>query len=354
VREIGHLFKKHGELMILKQSIFLVYFLGQAKNASVPKLKEIFAEGGGLITNRTVDQMLWNVTDPLLVILKPNLANARLSVNYTSYEDVYQNQNLSTCFTGKNDTTKIMWFVQENGVSVVTGFSQNITVEGTNSDGQFQPFMEDYTQLFTWNDQYARLITLVPTEWREIQGIDGMIYMVDNSTWNQNQQFTNDFEGFVNITAVKHAPVFMGNPHMFLADESWGKKLKGILPPDPVRDQTTAGVEPNTGKTIMVSKVLQVNVYVPQSSNIYALFDPKLPTDVMYPVMWVHQTAEITPKLAEELKKSLISMIKLKSFLLTLFVPVGGFFLLLGTFVCVIMGLLGYRFTKPTGYIEIN
>lgn len=45
----------------------------------------------------------------------------------------------------------------------------NLTTDS--EDGQFQPFLEDYTELFTWSDKYYRTIRLLPKEKSEVKGL---------------------------------------------------------------------------------------------------------------------------------------------------------------------------------------
>jgi hypothetical protein len=72
--------------------------------------------------------------------------------------------------------------------------------------------------------------------------------MIDNMTLQPNPDFYQSVPGFANMTSAFHSPIFMGNPHMFLADPKWREKIKGMKPTNPNVDQNLIDVEPNLGK----------------------------------------------------------------------------------------------------------
>eukprot|EP01114_Cavostelium_apophysatum_P001798 TRINITY_DN1156_c0_g1_i4.p1 TRINITY_DN1156_c0_g1~~TRINITY_DN1156_c0_g1_i4.p1 ORF type:complete len:756 (-),score=105.59 TRINITY_DN1156_c0_g1_i4:1163-3430(-) len=333
---------------------FMPYVLDNIYNASTYLLGQIFEEGGGLITNRTVHEILWNVTDPLLALVMPDLSNARLSVNYTSEADVFKNQNYSTCWTGKDDITKIFQLIVYEGVSNITGFPEVITISGSTEDGQFQPFLGDYTPIQVWNPQYIRELTLLPVASVTVEGLAAQRYMIDNATFMENPDYTNFIQGFVNLTALKQSPVFIGNPHMILADDIWREKIIGMAPPNPATDLTSVDLEPITGKVVQVNKSLQVNLYVPSDSYNYIFYTPGIQKGAMYPLMWAWQRAIITKPLADQLRDKLYLILKIQKYLLPVGVPIGGLFLLIGLFLSIPMGCFGWKFTRMQQYEVIN
>lgn len=93
----------------------------------VDNLVDIFAQGGGLFTTRTVDrklshlpnkvtelghfflflEWLWSAIDPLKLFMNPTDGSANLFVNDTSEAFAIQNKNTSGFYTGKSDISKV-------------------------------------------------------------------------------------------------------------------------------------------------------------------------------------------------------------------------------------------------------
>jgi len=160
--------------------------------------------------------------------------------------------------------------------------------------------------------------------------------------------------GFANLTAMKHAPVFLGFPHMMLAEKYWLQKIKGMKTPSYV-DLTTVDVEPWTGKVVSVSKGLQVNILVPPNSDKFMFFNPKFPVDIMYPIMWAIQVSTITPALADIMITQLYGTLSFIHLSLPVFVPVGSVLAIVGFLLAIVFGHLNCRLHKPTsGYVTIN
>jgi len=139
--------------------------------------------------------------------------------------------------------------------------------------------------------------------------------------------------------------MFLGNPHMFLAEEKWRKKIIGMKDLNPVTDQNTIDVEPHLGKVVQVWKCLQVNIY-PEESGPYSFYNGNFTTGLIYPIMWAYEQETITQPLADEIINQLYSTLKFQALAVPIFVPIGAFFLLVGLFVLVVLGIMDYSISK--------
>jgi len=279
------------------------YLIDVTSNFAVPELKQIFKGGGGLFTKRTVRQWLFNTTDPLLARLRPQNPICFLVKNDTSEQQVLQDRIPSTYYTGKNDIDKIAAYIAWNGAKIVTGiWLDNMTVNGTNEEGQFQPLLDLNTNLYSFNEEYAREIELIPVARLNHKGITTQRYEVSNTTLVYNPFFYQTIQGFSNQSSLQHAPIYQSNPHFFGASPYWQNQLIGMKSPDPSTDITFIDVEPITGKVLNVRKMLQVNIYVPPNSLQFLFFNPNVRKGLFYPIMWAVESSLLTDAQAAEIK----------------------------------------------------
>eukprot|EP01116_Phalansterium_solitarium_P009836 TRINITY_DN24168_c0_g1_i1.p1 TRINITY_DN24168_c0_g1~~TRINITY_DN24168_c0_g1_i1.p1 ORF type:complete len:770 (-),score=188.90 TRINITY_DN24168_c0_g1_i1:661-2970(-) len=303
---------------------FIEYFLEAAVLARLtrPSLKAIFLQGGGLVTTRTAHSWLFDAVDPLLEYMQPAQPNARLMVNFTS-EDQVRALGLTTQFTGKDDPTKIAWYVQYQGSSLQPGYNFNMSITGTDEWGQFPPLLGAYDVLQPFNANYFRIVPLVPVATSEVLGVPTQHYLIDNATWAVDPKFFDSIVGFANMTGVLNAPAFYSNPHFFGCDPKWPAMLPGTQQPDWHNDLTVVDVEPLTGKVVNVSKYLQVNFYIEPDSAWFLMFNPRFPTGLMYPVIYAREYATVTPALAKQIIDEVYHTLMVQDYSLSVGLPVG-------------------------------
>ena len=98
-----------------------------------------------------------------------------------------------------------------------------------------------------------------------------------------------EIKGFANISAFhNNTPIFLSNPHFFGCDDKWGKKMTGVLENQNWEtDITVIDIEPWTGQTLHVNKSTQLNVYIPENSTQFNLFNPNVTKGLFYPIVRV-------------------------------------------------------------------
>jgi len=228
-------------------------------------------------------------------------------------------------------------------------------VEASNEMGQFQPFLDPFTDLYTWDPLYYRQVKLVAKCYVDLEGVKIQRYLIDNETWAVNWEYDNNIRGFANITAIKQSPVFLSLPHFFGCDPVWRSKLGGIKEPT-FDDVMTIDVEPNTGKTLAVKKHLQVNIHIEQNTNQLLYFNPKFPRGIIFPLVHATESTRITSEIAEEIKNGLYLPLTIRSLLFPIFIPLGCFFSI-ATFFLFVSGYWGFtlkRRPRKEKYININ
>jgi len=335
---------------------FTPYLLGCAERASFARLQQVIDAGGGLIVKRTAHEWLWGVIDPLLALIQPGNDIVRFNRNYTSEADTIANQIPSTMLTGKNDSSKTMWMREWNGMSEISAYPTPIPVSGCTEDGQFPPFLDAFSPVYVWNDDYARPFTLEPRGTVEVRGLTLQRYELANETWMLNPGYYQNIQGFGNVTALQQAPIFMGNPHFYMAEDKWRERVRGVRPPIHALDATQVNIEPYSGKVLSVYKNLQVNAYIPPLSPLFLYFYHQVPTDIMYPMFWAYTQTEVTQELADQIRHGIYWSLKAKELLTPICVPIGVVAILVGVFLCGCMGLRKYRFVRlrEEGYQSIN
>lgn len=330
-----------------------------AKRVSEGILEDIFAQGGGLIAKRTVHQWLWDAPDPLLKLIQPWNPNAHLNDNYTSPEDAQARSGPTVVWTGKSDPSLVFWYITWNGTSEITAYPIKYNVSGTTEDGQFAPFLTNYQSLSTWNNDYERAILLVPKEEVDVLGLHTHRYMIDNSTFSILPDYYQYLQGFINLTSLRKAPVFLSNPHWAGAEDYWRDRIIGMKPVDFNTDYTTADIEPYLGKVVQAYKNLQVNVLIPEGTDKFIGYNPGIRTGIMFPILWAYEQETINDALANEIKDRLYAIIVFQSVVLPIFIPVGVVLSIIGFIATFVFGICNYRLRKiplpsKVGYEIIN
>ncbi|MGH0126342.1 UNVERIFIED_CONTAM: hypothetical protein FKN15_069165 [Acipenser sinensis] len=103
-------------------------------------------------------------------------------------------------------------------------------------------------------------------------------------------------------------PVYISLPHFLYGSEALQEAIDG-MEPNEEEHSTFLDVEPVTGISLNVAKRLQVNIAVQPSNQIEVLSNIKEP--ILFPLVWLNETATVDDATAEELKGALISTMDL-------------------------------------------
>jgi hypothetical protein len=331
---------------------FVEYFLITYKKVSPLKLEALFKQGGGLITKRTVQQWMFTAVDPVLQLVQPQNADVSLVGNYTSENDCLTRGKPQAEYTGKNDLSQLQQFYLFDGETHFDDvFCAPIQVMGGTEDGQFKPFLDNYTPLLVWNDDMYHAINLVPMGNITVHGIVLNRYMIDNATFGIDPHYCQEIEGFSNLTLYKQSPIFLSYPYFLLAYPKWRNSVSGLKEPNTNNSLTFVDVEPTLGKVLQVYKSLQINLYVADKKP-FNFFNKDFKTGVMYPLTWGYQFEEITEDLANQVKAVFLGQ-NIQQKMPMYAIPIALFLLLIGSLFGIVLGCMNYRFVKEQ-YEEIQ
>lgn len=116
--------------------------------------EELMAQGGGLITQRTVTEWLWNATDPLVNVLMPSKAGANFFHNNSNEPGGW--------YTGKSDISLVQEQFSWMHSRFVTGvWPKPMPISGT-PGGQFQPFLKGNDTIKIWGSDTHRMVEMSP------------------------------------------------------------------------------------------------------------------------------------------------------------------------------------------------
>jgi len=322
---------------------FLGYLAGTTTAFGKPFLENIFAEGGGLFTQRTVHQWLMAGLDPLLVVaVGPKDAEISLITNETSPEFARSRHRNNTVLTGNDDVKNVGQYVIWNGMKTLEGvYDKRVTIAGVNDIGQFQPHLDLDTNLTTWDTHYLRPLGLVPKYHVTIMGIKMLRYEISNDTWERSYDFNNPILGFANVTGYHNgSTIFMSNPHMFGADPNYVNKIKGMKEASQ-EDISVIDIEPNTGSVTNLADGLQINLYLDPRLQINT-YHKNVQKDVIYPIAIIKENSILTEKDAQKIKDKLFGGEDMLYEAWVSLIAIGGFFFLLCFSISLIQLLILY------------
>lgn len=271
-------------------------------------LMPIFAADGDLITDRTVNEWLYEYDDPLLAFLVENglfeSAASNLVNNHVSPSDP-RISPAHTFKTGGDDINNVMQYVlwQEQAVipsrtsDPVNGVWKHAEeVLGTDAT-QFHPGVEEDELLDAWVSELMRTIQLEFSENVKTEGIDLLRFVVADNVLAVDAAFDQSTKGVANMTVdAGGAPLFISKPH-FLDTDGTASSVSGLSPDRELHD-LYVDVEPTTGAVMNAAKRLQFNFQVGPGN----LFTPGIAATDLLPLVWVEEGGKITQDLAEDFK----------------------------------------------------
>lgn len=106
--------------------------------------------------------------------------------------------------------------------------------------------------------------------------------------------------GMLNLQpCAQGANIIMSTPHFYMGDKVELAKLVG-LNPNKNDHETFLDVEPRTGVTMKAAKKIQINVPLRPYGNLPSF---KNVPEVVFPVLWVNENADVNETLSKEVRK---------------------------------------------------
>ncbi|MCI4388710.1 hypothetical protein PGIGA_G00089070 [Pangasianodon gigas] len=266
--------------------------------------------GSSLFQKRTVKELLWGYTDPMLKV--------KLGVFYP-YNGTYDGPY--SVFTGKDDISKVSTIDSWNLEQSLSYWNNTYCDMINGTDGSsFSPFLDKKTPLYFFSSDICRSVSAEFDGSVDLKGITVYRYMLpsqtfaspvenpDNRCYCTNTQTTRNctLAGVLDVGACRGTPVLISLPHFLHGSKELLELVHG-LNPDPEEHSTYLDVEPITGFTLRFAKRLQVNMMYGPSKDIKIL--NKVKENTVFPILWLNETAALDDVTAQRIKAELFSRI---------------------------------------------
>uniref|UniRef100_A0A8C6WMP2 Platelet glycoprotein 4 n=1 Tax=Neogobius melanostomus TaxID=47308 RepID=A0A8C6WMP2_9GOBI len=294
-----------------------VVVLNLAVAVSVINSLHILLEGmikssnSSLFQKRSVKELLWGYTDPLL---KDTLS---LFENGT-YDGPYN------VFTGKDDIAKVATIESYKGERELPYWNDTFCnmINGTDASS-FAPFVDKKKPLYFFSSDICRSVSASYMRSYPLKGITVYRYSLLHSTLAspvdnpENHCYCRDREvtknctlaGVLDISTCQMGkPIYISLPHFLFASPLLREQVQG-LSPNEEHHETFLDVEPTTGFTLNFAKRIQINMMYGPSKVITVL--KKVKNYTIFPIVWMNETASLDDATADMLKEELVSRIQL-------------------------------------------
>uniref|UniRef100_A0A8C4HR78 Platelet glycoprotein 4 n=1 Tax=Dicentrarchus labrax TaxID=13489 RepID=A0A8C4HR78_DICLA len=284
----------------------------------VPKLfhgmleKLITSSNSSLFQHRSVKELLWGYTDPMLKTL------VGLFAPYNGTYDGYYN-----VYTGKDDISKV---------------------------GRIDMWRGERYPIYFFSSDICRSVSASFEESKDLKGIEVYRYALqpntlasptvnpDNQCYCRNIEVTKNctLAGVLDIGSCQEGrPIYISLPH-FLHGSPYLRKAVLGLNPSEEHHATFMDVEPTTGFTLRFAKRIQVNMMYGPSKVITVL--KKVKDYTIFPLAWLNETASVDDETADMFKKELISRIQMLDIIQKALLGIGvAVFILCLTSYCVVV-----------------
>ncbi|EFA83308.1 lysosomal integral membrane protein II [Heterostelium album PN500] len=297
--------------------------------------------GIGLIGTHTVYDFLFNMTDPLLKLVKAADGPAAWRSNVVSitFNETEAEETLPTelVYTGKGDVNRVLAPITYDGSTNYT-YNATFQVEG-NSPEQLGPYFlaeTDEPQVAVFSSDFARTLHFEKVESGALSGLPYYRYRIAQSDWEPNPDMYMSIPYVLNMTATLGKPVHFTRPRMLGLNVAYLAKC-GLqdFAYTTVDNDVFADYEPRTGKAIRGRYSLQANAYIPGTDReISPLFNRftgngQIYGDVFHPLFWGKKEVVALPNQID----AILFAYKMDGlrYGLTILLIAGGGFLILGS-----------------------
>ncbi|KAM7378443.1 hypothetical protein PAMA_013380 [Pampus argenteus] len=266
-----------------------------------------------LFQHRTVKELLWGYTDPMLK------GTVGLFAPYNGTYDGYY-----TVYTGKNNISKVGIIDRWKGNRILDFWDDKYCnmINGTDASS-FHPFVDKKEALYFFSSDICRSVSAGFKESKDLKGIEVYRYTLlpstlaapndnpDNACFCKNLKTTKNctLAGVLDISSCQGGkPIYISLPHFLYGSPSLRENVLGLNPNED-HHYTFLDVEPTTGFTFRFAKRIQVNMMYGPSKYITVL--KKVKDYTIFPIVWLNETAALDDETADMFKTELISRIEM-------------------------------------------
>ncbi|XP_075713468.1 platelet glycoprotein 4 [Rhinoderma darwinii] len=285
-----------------------------------------------LFQKRSVNEILWGYSDPLLEKLGARDTTTGVFYPYNGTAD-----GPYTVYNGKKDISKVAIITKYKGESTLSYWGDNYCdmINGTDA-ASFPPSVDKNVPLYFFSSEICRSIYGEYEKEYTLRGINLYRFVVsnkalasphqnpDNHCYCTDKVISRDCAaaGVLDLRACQGGkPIFLSLPHFLYASEFILESVEG-LSPNIEEHQTFVDVEPITGFTMHFAKRLQVNVMFNRTDKIEVL--SKLKSEFVFPVLWLNETAIIGEDSANMFKSSVTTPMNALGIVQIVFLCLGG------------------------------
>ncbi|XP_046870890.1 lysosome membrane protein 2-like [Hypomesus transpacificus] len=276
----------------------------------------------GIITNRTVNELLWGYLDPLLVNVKKSKPEVEEYFGLM-YKKNGTNDGEFVYHTGEHnhlDYGRVHSWRGESKLSFWTSEQSN-SING--SDGSaFHPLLSKEERLYVFTSDLCRSIFMEFEKDVEVKGVPAYRFTPPRDVLASKEDNPAN-EGFcvtpkeclgTGVLKVsvcrKGAPVVASFPHFYLGDPKYADAIIG-LSPKREHHQTFLDLNPTTGVPIRANKRAQINILIGRVSGFP---QTKFLNETVFPIMFINETVVIDDASAAKLHKLLLIVMLVSNF----------------------------------------
>lgn len=214
-------------------------------------------------------------------------------------------------FTGSDDISKLGMLQLWND-ETKTGHLRGRCDDVQGTTGELWPPIKEGQKppLSIFSGDICRHVTVNYESDFEILGVKGYKWVADDSVFDNGVKYPEMkcycsaseescpdlLPGLFNASSCKFgAPAFISFPHFYLAHEAYRDAVIGMHP-SKAKHEFSIAMEPTAGIPLSVNAQLQINVLMKS----YPWTSMRGVPEVMMPMLWFRQVAEITPELADQ------------------------------------------------------
>uniref|UniRef100_A0AAQ6IHI7 Platelet glycoprotein 4 n=1 Tax=Anabas testudineus TaxID=64144 RepID=A0AAQ6IHI7_ANATE len=279
----------------------------------------IKASNSSLFQRRTVKELLWGYTDPLL--------NGTIGV-FSPYNGTYD--GYYNVYNGKDDISKVgiidRWYrtpFSLDNIYKTSSALNNVFLPFSSDASSFPPFVDKKKPLYFFSSDICRSVSAGYEKKLNLKGIEVYHYTLQPSTLASptvnpdNQCFCRDMKttknctlaGVLDISSCQDGrPIYISLPHFLHGSPSLQDQVVG-LNPNEEHHNTFLDVEPTTGFTLRFAKRIQVNMMYGPSKVITV--QVKVKDYTIFPLVWLNETATLDDETADMFKRELTSRIQM-------------------------------------------
>ncbi|XP_033743063.1 lysosome membrane protein 2-like [Pecten maximus] len=278
-------------------------------------------QDSSLFGQYSVRDIAWGYEDNLLKAAKDIVGRFNVTIDDRVglfYGTNNTDDGLYNIYSGSDDISKLAVINRWNGLTRLPYWSSDTARMINGTDGTFfPPFVDKSWTMYAFQTDICRSLYLNYKETKTLRGVDLYSFVLPDSVFAElpeNQGFCTPSEnyclpaGLLNVSNCKteFAPIIGSQPHFYAADPSIQQAVHG-LNPIPGEHQTNIDVEPNTGIVMNIDKRYQVNVFIQNYTHIKSTHNINY---LVYPVLWLNESATLDRKLANMFKSKVDLPIK--------------------------------------------